>query len=424
MLATRTGSALRARAVPAVPRLCQLQTPRMALVKPLRAVMEPQMAPMTSKLEQKLRKAQMKLEKAQMKFSMAAAEARGTLYMLHWHSVAPSSVVADAKAGEKSCSLQTQAYITKLQDDLKRMEAVSKDAMWYLTKEAEDGMHVVLVTNVAKHAAKYNLVELPLDVETHSVQLGSAGTVEIPVASLRAMALNPDPQVMASLSSHDDISHVDTGCGNAGSMVVAEKMKAQLKMEEKEDKKRMKEEKKKEKMMVMEGSQEGMACATAVAAGERMEKEEKKRMKEERKAMEKQEKREKEMAAAATMMAGAKCMGDEEDSSESSSSEEEEMMMGASQMTAGKMEAGGGGGIAVEEDPVAKAHAMQLMGQVMDGSPEKPMEGKRAEAMMKMGQEEEEEEESCSESESESSSDEEEGMMKPAAMGACQTVQA
>jgi hypothetical protein len=112
-------------AIPPSP-FAPMQTPRMALVKPLRAVMEPQAAPMTSKLEQKLKKAQMKLEKAQMKFSMAAAEARGTLYMLHWHSVAPSSVVAEAKAGEKSCSMQTQAYITKLQDDLKRMEAVSK----------------------------------------------------------------------------------------------------------------------------------------------------------------------------------------------------------------------------------------------------------------------------------------------------------
>jgi hypothetical protein len=52
------------------------------------------------------------------------------------------------------------------------------------------------------------------------------------------------------------------------------------------------------------------------------------------------------------------------------------MMMGVSKMTAGKMDAGEVEGM-VEEDPVAKAHAMQLMGQSMDGSAEVREELKR-----------------------------------------------
>ena len=56
-----------------------------------------------------------------------------------------------------------------------------------MTKEADDGVHVVLVTAKAKHALKYRLEELPHSAETHSVTLGSAGPVDIPLGSLRAM---------------------------------------------------------------------------------------------------------------------------------------------------------------------------------------------------------------------------------------------
>ena len=81
-----------------------------------------------------------------------------------------------------------------------------------MTKEADDGMHVVLVTaevrrdqsqsacfmimaqkevshippcQQVKKAQKYGLQELPVDAMVHTVTLGSAGPIEIPLASLR-----------------------------------------------------------------------------------------------------------------------------------------------------------------------------------------------------------------------------------------------
>ena len=72
-------------------------------------------------------------EKAERKRVRKEAEARAALYLLHWHSaetLLPAAAVAkpqqDDHDGAAEAEGQTRQYIMTLQEDLVRMEKVSK----------------------------------------------------------------------------------------------------------------------------------------------------------------------------------------------------------------------------------------------------------------------------------------------------------
>jgi len=154
-----------------------------------------------SKAQRRLRKMQMerdkaaeKLAKAERNLLAAEAEARGAIFLMHWHRRAPhgdglEGAGGGASAATSACSKEAQAYVTALQADLKRMEAVSKDALWYAARECPDGdgVHVLIATADAKTALKYGLQELPLGAAAHVVDLGRAGRMEVPVGVLRGV---------------------------------------------------------------------------------------------------------------------------------------------------------------------------------------------------------------------------------------------
>lgn len=62
-------------------------------------------------------------------------------------------------------------------------------------------MHVVPVTAKARHAVKYNLMGIPEDCDTHSIQLGAAGPLDIPVAKLWALLLSQKQENTGSMDS-------------------------------------------------------------------------------------------------------------------------------------------------------------------------------------------------------------------------------
>ena len=88
-----------------------------------------------------------------------------------------------------------------------------KDAVWYMTKEADNGMHhVLLVTAKAKHAAKYGLEELPSLADVHRVSLGpSDAPVDIPLASLRALVQRQRQEKEAKKKGDDSGSEEEDG---------------------------------------------------------------------------------------------------------------------------------------------------------------------------------------------------------------------
>ena len=79
--------------------------------------------PKMDKDEKKKMKALEKAEKEARKLMRREAEARAALYLLHWTSHGSAQV----KLPEGSASkVQTESYLMHLQDDLKKMEKVSK----------------------------------------------------------------------------------------------------------------------------------------------------------------------------------------------------------------------------------------------------------------------------------------------------------
>ncbi|KAG1655422.1 hypothetical protein FOA52_009093 [Chlamydomonas sp. UWO 241] len=296
------------------------------------------------KLRMEREKAAMKLAKAEATIVACEAEARGALYLLHWHRAAPSSVLTQQEDdGAHSTSQETRDYIAGLQEELKRMEAVSKDALWYATRDVPDGsMHVLLATANAKTAIKYGLTELPADAATHTVALGGAcGSIDVPVGVLKTLVLDPSScdasSTMASLDSDGD----GGGTVMAGEMLketaIAEEKKREKetrraeKMKMKAEKEKKNEDRKKEKMRMMGGG-EVEECDTD---------------KEARKAEKRQ------------MKMDAKGMHGEKTKDEAK--KEKKMAVGGKRMEAMGLSLEE----IVEEDPIAKAHVMQLLGAIM-----------------------------------------------------------
>ncbi len=67
-----------------------------------------------------------------------------------------------------------------------------------MTKEAADGVHVLLVTSKAKHGIKYGLEELSAEADVHSVAIGSAGQADVPIVEIRKMLQSKKGMEMSS----------------------------------------------------------------------------------------------------------------------------------------------------------------------------------------------------------------------------------
>ncbi|GAX75939.1 hypothetical protein CEUSTIGMA_g3382.t1 [Chlamydomonas eustigma] len=152
-----------------------------------------------------------KAQKMEIKAWRKSAEARGALFLLHWRSsqssatVTPPEPVASGLASEEKMN----GVVMKLQDDLKRMEKVSKDSEWCLTRESDEGLHVVLVTAKVKHATKYELKELPETEDVHELHLGSAGSISIPIAEIRTKVLESRKKMDCDSDSSDSDEEMD-----------------------------------------------------------------------------------------------------------------------------------------------------------------------------------------------------------------------
>mmetsp|Transcript_455 Transcript_455/g.932 ORF Transcript_455/g.932 Transcript_455/m.932 type:complete len:365 (+) Transcript_455:170-1264(+) len=178
------------------------------------------MMKMVRKQEEEKAKAAEKALKMERKQKVMEAEGRGALYLLHWRSVVPKPDAVEAGSTDEPAA-GTALYIASLKDDLKKMEKVAKDAIWFTSKEGEDGQHVLMVTAKVKHAHKYKLVELPAGEAVHTVQLGgSAGQVEVPVGALREMLLQ---QRQARMQGSDDSDESDDECMTAAATMTRSK---------------------------------------------------------------------------------------------------------------------------------------------------------------------------------------------------------
>jgi len=69
-----------------------------------------------------------KMEKTERKRLRKEAEARGALYLMHWRSTTPSNGAnkGPAAAAGQGIMGETKQYLAAMQDDLKRVEKVSK----------------------------------------------------------------------------------------------------------------------------------------------------------------------------------------------------------------------------------------------------------------------------------------------------------
>ncbi len=89
---------------------------------------------------------------------------------------------------------------------------VSKDAVWFSVKESEDGgaQHVLVVTDNAKAAKKYQLQEIPQQDAPLAVVLeGLPAPVEVPVPAIRAALLQVRGPDLAACRSPDLLQQRD-----------------------------------------------------------------------------------------------------------------------------------------------------------------------------------------------------------------------
>lgn len=121
---------------------------------------------------------------------------KDSLYLFSWHRAVPESHPGKGK-------VDTKPELQGLVDQLKTLEKVSKDAVWFSVKDSSAGQHVLVVTNDMKKAKKYCLKELTGDVEYLTLE-GMTEPVEIPVASLKAALQQGMIEDDSSDSSEDE----------------------------------------------------------------------------------------------------------------------------------------------------------------------------------------------------------------------------
>eukprot|EP00798_Chlamydomonas_sp_ICE-L_P014636 gene14636-20671_t len=136
-----------------------------------------------TKEERRIRKESKRMRKEARKAFEMENNGLGKLWLLHWHQA--------SLEGENTCELDS--VVSCYAKDLKRLEKVSKDAVWFMSDEAADGTHILLVTDRPKTAFKYELTELPMGGQTHSVSLPGSRTVDIPLAALRQQVIPTIP---------------------------------------------------------------------------------------------------------------------------------------------------------------------------------------------------------------------------------------
>eukprot|EP00798_Chlamydomonas_sp_ICE-L_P004947 gene4947-34723_t len=207
---------------------------------------------------------------------------------------------------------------------------MSEDSIWFSSQEAEDGHHVLLVTAKAKTALKYELVQLPTDVETFSITLPGGIAVKVPLAALRA-----EQMLMVGDAKEEMFGEERLDVAAAAALERLErkeqkkKDKAERKEQKADDQAKMKGEM--EAKMEMGGgdgslkTKEQKKMDKAERKEKKAEEKEKEKVKEEKAArmemgawddsLERKEQKKKEMAEEKTMME----MGDSDDSEDEES---------------------------------------------------------------------------------------------------------
>ncbi|KAL6759572.1 hypothetical protein V8C86DRAFT_2571280 [Haematococcus lacustris] len=118
---------------------------------------------------------------------------KDALFLLKWQPPSPDSAAPEA--------------LKQLAMDMKPLEKIVKDAVWFTVKDSGVGkqQQLLVVTNDSKKARKYGLPEL---TEANAVQSleGSEEPVVIPVAALKAALMQEDSSSSDS-SDEDDAPH-------------------------------------------------------------------------------------------------------------------------------------------------------------------------------------------------------------------------
>ncbi|GFH17681.1 hypothetical protein HaLaN_14365 [Haematococcus lacustris] len=118
---------------------------------------------------------------------------KDALFLLKWQPPSPDSAAPEA--------------LKQLAMDMKPLEKIVKDAVWFTVKDSGAGkqQQLLVVTNDSKKARKYGLPEL---TEANAVQSleGSEEPVVIPVAALKAALMQEDSSSSDS-SDEDDAPH-------------------------------------------------------------------------------------------------------------------------------------------------------------------------------------------------------------------------